>query len=102
MFKCQCKREHAYMNTSTRDRSTAHRPIFNFKFSKIYTKRTNNNCLELAHNKMVTFEGSFEVPSGYGGCLRPSWACLPSLCQAKSQLYFGPTAPRLAFFMGHG
>ena len=43
-------------------------------------------------------EGSFEVPSGYGGCPRPRWACLPSSCQAKSQLYCGPNGPTDSIF----
>ena len=46
-------------------------------------------------------EGSFEVPSGYGGCLQPSWACLPSSYQAKSQQYCGPNGQRLALFMAY-
>ena len=45
-------------------------------------------------------EGSFEVPSGYGGCLRPRWACLPSSCQTKSKQYCGPNGPTASIFYG--
>ena len=43
-------------------------------------------------------EGSFEAPSGYGGCLRHRWACLHSSCLAKNQHYCGPIGPKASIF----
>ena len=57
-------------------------------------------CASQAQDVWKDLEGSFEVPSGQGGCLRPSWACLPSSYQAKSQQYCGPNGPTASIFYG--
>ena len=65
---------------------------------KAFIERTSNAINAGGTPRAVDMKGSYEVPPGYGGCLRPRWVCLPSSYHEKVSYIVGLTALRLAVF----